>query len=99
MDATSTAPTQLAADTPASAPVVPAAATPAATPTAESPAPAATPGPVHVEIMADEPVWVLARIDGKYAFSDTLQPDTRRTLDGVTTCCFASAMPAGSPFR
>jgi cytoskeleton protein RodZ len=45
--------------------------------------PATAPGPVHVEIVADEAAWVLARVDGKYAFSDTLPPTTKRTLDGT----------------
>jgi cytoskeleton protein RodZ len=43
----------------------------------------ATPGPVHVEIVAEEAVWVLARVDGKFAFSDTLAANTKRTLDGT----------------
>ena len=60
-----------------------AAVTPAVTPSA-TPAAPATPGPVHVEIVAEEPVWVLARVDGKFAFSDTLAATTRRTLDGNT---------------
>jgi hypothetical protein len=36
-----------------------------------------------VEIVADEPVWVLARVDGKFAFSDTLAANTSRTLNGA----------------
>ena len=54
------------------------------------PAPAAArvaaPNPdatVHVEITADEAVWVLARADGKYAFSATMDPHTTRTVEGV----------------
>jgi cytoskeleton protein RodZ len=39
-------------------------------------------GPVHVEIVADEVVWVLARADGKFAFSGTMEPNSRRVLDG-----------------
>jgi len=38
---------------------------------------------VHVEITADETVWVLARADGKYAFSATMDPQTTRTVEGV----------------
>jgi cytoskeleton protein RodZ len=39
-------------------------------------------GPVKVEITtADEPVWVLARTDGKFAFSGTLEPNQTRTVD------------------
>ena len=38
---------------------------------------------VHVEITADEAVWVLARADGKYAFSATMDAHTTRTVEGV----------------
>jgi cytoskeleton protein RodZ len=38
---------------------------------------------VHVEINASEAVWVLARADGKYAFSATMDPNTTRTVEGV----------------
>jgi cytoskeleton protein RodZ len=39
-------------------------------------------GAVKVEITtADEPVWVLARTDGKFAFSGTLEPNQTRTVD------------------
>jgi cytoskeleton protein RodZ len=38
---------------------------------------------VHVQIVADEAVWILARTDGKYAFSGTLSPGDSRTVDGV----------------
>jgi cytoskeleton protein RodZ len=38
---------------------------------------------VHVEITADEAVWVLARADGKYAFSATMEPHSTRTVEGV----------------
>src|SRR5262249_30814148 len=41
------------------------------------------PGPVHVEIKADQPVWVLARVDGKFAFSGTLDASQARTVDGT----------------
>ena len=44
------------------------------------PNPAAT---VHVEITADEAVWVLARADGKYVFSSTMDPHTARNVEGV----------------
>ncbi len=47
---------------------------------------AAAPNPdatVHVEITADEPVWVLARTDGKYAFSATLEAHGKRLVEGV----------------
>jgi len=45
-----------------------------------TPNPAAT---VHVEIRAQEPVWVLARTDGKYAFSGTLAPGETRSVEAV----------------
>jgi len=38
---------------------------------------------VHVEITADEAVWVLARADGKYAFSATMDPHTTRNVEGA----------------
>jgi cytoskeleton protein RodZ len=38
---------------------------------------------VHVEITADESVWVLARADGKYLFSSTLEAHATRTVEGV----------------
>ena len=38
---------------------------------------------VRVEITADEAVWMLARTDGKYAFSATMDAHTTRTVEGV----------------
>ena len=38
---------------------------------------------VHVEVTADEASWVLARSDGKYAFSATMDAHTTRTVEGV----------------
>jgi hypothetical protein len=35
-----------------------------------------------VEIIADETVWMLARVDGKFAFSGTLEANGRRAVDG-----------------
>lgn len=84
-----------------SAPPTEAAATtqlPPATPVAEKAAPPAqkqaettqaapqAQGAVSVEIAtSDEPVWVLARTDGKFAFSGTLEKNQTRTVnaDGV----------------
>ena len=61
-----------------------------ATPAEPKPGPAAArvtaPNPdatVHVEVRADEAVWVLARSDGKYAFSATMDAHTTRTVEGV----------------
>jgi uncharacterized iron-regulated membrane protein len=45
-----------------------------------------TPNPdatVHVEISAEETVWVLARADGKYLFSATMDPHATRTVEAV----------------
>jgi cytoskeleton protein RodZ len=38
-------------------------------------------GPVHVEIFAEETVWMLARVDGKFAFTGTMEAKTTRALD------------------
>jgi cytoskeleton protein RodZ len=64
---------------------------PAEPPPAEAvPAPVAAqpaqPNPeatVHVEIVADEASWVLARADGKYLFSDTVAAHATRLVEGV----------------
>ena len=37
--------------------------------------------PVRVQVTADEPVWVLARTDGKYLFSGTLDANQSRTVE------------------
>jgi cytoskeleton protein RodZ len=37
--------------------------------------------PVRVQLTADEPVWVLARADGKYIFSGTLDTNQTRSLE------------------
>jgi cytoskeleton protein RodZ len=71
------APKQQAATAPAPSPVLP----PAQTPAIPADRPAATPGPVHVEVTAAEAVWVLARADGKYLFSGTLEPNQSRAAD------------------
>jgi cytoskeleton protein RodZ len=91
--ATPPAPSAMATAPPASSPAQPAGAPaqaleqkpPEAKPTpalasVTSPNPAAT---VHVEITADEAVWVLARADGKYVFSSTMEPHTARNVEGV----------------
>jgi cytoskeleton protein RodZ len=41
--------------------------------------------PVRVELVADEPVWVLARTDGKYLFSGTLEAKQTRTVEANST--------------
>jgi cytoskeleton protein RodZ len=59
----------------------PAETKPAAAPVGVTPPnPAAT---VHVEITADEAVWVLARADGKYIFSATIDAHTTRNVEGL----------------
>jgi cytoskeleton protein RodZ len=42
-------------------------------------------GAVHVEMTAAEPVWVLARADGKFEFSATMEASERRSVDGKST--------------
>jgi cytoskeleton protein RodZ len=58
----------------------------APTPVSSTPANAPPANPeatVHVQVTADEPVWILARTDGKYAFSGTLSAGETRMVDGV----------------
>jgi cytoskeleton protein RodZ len=43
------------------------------------------PATIHLQLTADEPVWVLARSNGKYLFSGTLDPNETRNLDGSGT--------------
>jgi len=38
---------------------------------------------VHVQIVADEPVWISARADGKYSFSGTLNAGDTKLVEGV----------------
>jgi len=89
------APQQTPSEPPAAAPS-PAAATPepqsavtpkppeATPPKPETAAPSPTPdATIHVALTAEEPVWVLARADGKVAFSGTLEPQQTRTVDAV----------------
>jgi cytoskeleton protein RodZ len=86
-----TAPPTDAAATTQQPPATSNAAETAAAPPAPAQAETATPplqpsGAVKVEIAtSDEPVWVLARTDGKYAFSGTLEKNQTRTVnaDGV----------------
>ena len=68
---------------PAPAPIsTPAVQTPSATlppqiNSADRPMPAA----VRVQVTATETVWVLARADGKFLFSGTLEPNETRTVE------------------
>jgi cytoskeleton protein RodZ len=50
-------------------------------------------GPVHVELSAQEAVWILVQRDGKYLFSGTMEPNTTRTVDanGVVTLRMGNA--------
>ncbi len=38
---------------------------------------------VHIQITAEEPVWIMARTDGKYAFSGTLAAGETRSVEAV----------------
>jgi len=73
---TAPAQTQAAQTPPATPPPAPA----AANATDAAPNPNAT---VHVQITADEPTWVLARSDGKYLFSGTLEANQTRTVEAT----------------
>jgi cytoskeleton protein RodZ len=42
-------------------------------------------GAIKVEVTAEEPVWILARTDGKYLFSGTLEANQTRTMEGANT--------------
>jgi cytoskeleton protein RodZ len=88
-----TPPAAQPAATPAATPSAPPAALPSATPSAPLAAPPQRFNPaanlrppnrnatVRVEVTADEPVWMLARIDGKFAFSGTLDTHQSRTVE------------------
>ena len=52
-------------------------------PTVQQPAAPNPNATVHVEITAEEPVWVLARTDGKYSFSATLTAGQSRNVEAV----------------
>jgi len=73
---------------PAAAPVTAAesATAPAAQPPAEPLTKVAQPDPnatVHVEVTAGEPVWILARSDGKFSFTGTLETNQTRTVEAT----------------
>jgi len=44
---------------------------------------AASGAPLHVELAADEPVWVRVRADGKFVFSGTIDANQSRTVDAA----------------
>ena len=71
LETSSTPPAQ-----PQAAPIAPAAQPPASEPV--------TPGAVHVEVVADEAVWVQARVDGKVVFAAVMEPNSKRVLDGAS---------------
>lgn len=56
-------------------------------------------GPVHVEITAVEPVWVLARADGKYLFSGTLDANQTRAVDASGTLLLRVGNAGGLSIR
>jgi cytoskeleton protein RodZ len=83
-------PSQVAEQPPAEQ--IPAETKPVEQPPAEQPTPppavarVTPPNPdatVHVEITAEETLWVGARADGKYVFSANLAAHTTRTVEGV----------------
>ena len=80
-------PQNTVADAPAPAQNAPAAAEkPAASAGLSSPATeAGANGAVHVEMTAEEPVWVLARSDGKFEFSGTMEASQSRSVNGNST--------------
>jgi cytoskeletal protein RodZ len=41
--------------------------------------------PVRIEMTAEEPVWVLARADGKFLFSGTLEPNEPKAAEAMAT--------------
>ena len=66
----------------------------AAPPTSASPQESVTPvrppaanpnAPIQVAVTADEPVWVLARADGKFSFSGTLEANQTRMVEANDT--------------
>jgi cytoskeleton protein RodZ len=40
---------------------------------------------LRLEITADEPVWMLARADGKFSFSGTVEANQTRTVEATET--------------
>ncbi len=75
----------LAGAPPTASPVATAPAGPSQAPAVPTTTPLVPKGPVHVELVAQEPVWVLARTDGKYSFSGTLDANQTRTVDANST--------------
>jgi cytoskeleton protein RodZ len=90
---------------PGANPAAPAGATPAAPPAAATMADAANrsdsnaeaqpKGPVKIEITASEPVWVLARANGKYLFSGTLDPNQTKSVEANGTLLLRVGNAAG----
>jgi cytoskeleton protein RodZ len=60
-----------------------ASAAPAAAGELPAKAPPAAAATVRVDLTASEPVWVLARADGKYLFSGTLETSETRTVEAA----------------
>lgn len=58
---------------------------PAAAPTEAANAAPNPNAQVHVELVAAEPVWVLARTDGKYLFSGTIEANETRKVEANNT--------------
>jgi cytoskeleton protein RodZ len=58
------------------------AASAAATPTNPT-QPDTPPGPVHVEMAANDAVWVLVRVDGKFAYTGVIDAGAHKVFDGT----------------
>jgi cytoskeleton protein RodZ len=69
------------------APASPGAAPPSAPPQPSNPVPkvksANRIAAVRIEVTADEPVWLLGRVDGQFAFSGTLDAHQSRTVEAT----------------
>jgi cytoskeleton protein RodZ len=73
-----TAPVQTAQTAPVPSPATPPAASPATSTQPETP-----PGPVHVEMAAEDAVWVLVHVDGKVAYTGVIDAGGRKVFDGT----------------
>jgi cytoskeleton protein RodZ len=61
-----------------------------------APAPARSPGPVHVEVTASSLVWISAKADGKTSFTGTLEASQSRTIDAQDTVLVRLGNAAGA---
>jgi cytoskeleton protein RodZ len=79
----SAAPQQAEATPPPTAATSPAPVPPRPAASPESTSADRSSAPVRVQLTAEEAVWVLARADGKYLFSGTLEPNQTRTVEAT----------------